>query len=195
MSDEQQGASLHFCTEHRQGRLLWQKLQLAKGVRPFGFPRGAMSNEPPQNDRDGFRTERMRGYRKRYWDRFAETRRRIYGSVTNAEYEEIERRAKEADRSVWTQLHAEARAYARGEYLPSNDVAGLVTDLVVQLRRIGNNLNQITREMYRRDDIDAAELGSVVAELEAEIRSFVSRPWGELESGGSNDDMDDAGGT
>ena len=130
----------------------------------------------------------MREYRKRYWDRFRKTRKRIYGTLTSEEYERIERRATEAGRAVWAQVHAEAEAYARREYLPPTTIEERITDLIVQLRRIGTNVNQITREFHQEGVHDEPELLRNLAELERLIRAFVKKPW----SDPSDDDNADA---
>ncbi len=135
-------------------------------------------NETPPPD-DDHRTEKMREYRQRYWQRFRETRKRVYGTLTTEEYAAFERRAEEAGRAVWSQIHAEAEAYARGEFLPSKDVEQRVSDLVIQLRRIGNNINQIVREVYREGDFDGRDFIAELDQLEALIRAFVQRPWGD----------------
>lgn len=135
--------------------------------------------DPPRTtDDDTPRAERMRVYRQRYWERFHETRRRVYGTVTAEEYANLERRAAEAGRAVWSQVHAEAEAYARGEYLPPKDIEARITELLGQLRRIGNNVNQIARAMYQEGDIDQPEFLQNLEELETVIREFVKMPWG-----------------
>lgn len=137
---------------------------------------------PPPNEDDAHRTEQKRLYRQRYWERFSETRKRVYGTLTKEEYAEIERRAEEAGRAVWTQIHAEAEAYARGEYLPPKEIEQRISELIVQLRRIGNNLNQITRELYTDGDFHQPDFIRGLDELEALIRAFVKTPWGEPSS-------------
>jgi hypothetical protein len=125
------------------------------------------------------RTERMRVYRQRYWERFRETRRRVYGTLTAEEYASLEQRATEAGRAVWSQIHAEAEAYARGEYLPPKDIEERIGELIVQLRRIGNNVNQLVRESYREGELDHRDFIAQLQELESLIRVFVKRPWGD----------------
>lgn len=133
---------------------------------------------PPPNEDDAHRTERMRVYRQRYWERFRETRKRVFGTLTTEEYAEIERRAEEAGRAVWAQIHAEAEAYARGEYLPPKEVERRITELIVQLRRVGNNLNQIARELHTDGDFSQPDFVRNLESLEALIRMFVKMPWG-----------------
>lgn len=139
-----------------------------------------MSEEDPPaaDERTASRAARMRRYRKDYWERFRQTRRRVYGTLTAEDYARAEERAKEAGRAVWAQIHAEAEAYARGEYLPSKTVEDRISDLVVQLRRIGTNLNQITRAVHATGDVDGDALLRRLAELEEHIRAFTARPWG-----------------
>ncbi|WP_413208420.1 MobC family plasmid mobilization relaxosome protein [Rhodospirillum sp. A1_3_36] len=133
---------------------------------------------PPSDTRSADRAENMRRYRKDYWERFRQTRRRVYGTLTAEEHARAEQRAKDAGRSVWAQIHAEAEAYARGEYLPSKNVEEGIGDLIVQLRRIGNNINQIARAVQGTGEFDGDILLDRLAELEDHIRAFTEKPWG-----------------
>ena len=137
-----------------------------------------MSEEDPTDRDDDTRSEKLRQYRAAYWERFSQTRKRVYGTLTVEEYERIEARAKEAGRAVWSQIHAEAEAYARGEYLPTKTIEEQIGDLIAQLRYIGNNINQITRDMHTEGTLDSSELARSFAALEERIRAFTSRPWG-----------------
>ena len=136
-----------------------------------------MSDEEEPKD-SPHRAEKKRQYRKAYWERFSETRKRVYGTLTQEEYAQIEERAKKANRAVWSQIHAEAEAYASGEYLPSKDVEERIVELIVQLRRIGNNINQIARALNTDGRFKDRDLEGDLEELESTIRSFVQKPWG-----------------
>lgn len=136
-------------------------------------------NPPPPDDEDADRAANMRVYRKRYWERFHKTRKRIYGTLTAEQYAAIEQRAEDAGRAVWTQIHAEAAAYARGEYLPPKDIEKQISELIIQLRRIGTNVNQITREFHSKGVHDEPDLLRNLSELEILIHAFVKKPWGE----------------
>lgn len=136
-------------------------------------------NPPPPDDEDADRAANMRVYRKRYWQRFHKTRKRVYGTLTAEQYAAIEQRAEDAGRAVWTQIHAEAEAYARREYLPTKDVEELNRELIIQLRRIGTNVNQITREFHQEGIHDEPDLLRNLNELETLIRAFVKKPWGD----------------
>lgn len=124
------------------------------------------------------RAEKKRQYRKAYWERFAATRKRVFGTLTLDEYTRIEERAKKANRAVWAQIHAEAEAYARGEYLPPKDVEERIVELIVQLRRIGNNINQIARALNTESTLNERDLVEDLHDLETTIRAFTKKPWG-----------------
>lgn len=140
-------------------------------------------NPPPPDDEDAAtnadRAANMRVYRQRYWQRFHKTRKRVYGTLTAEQYAAIEQRAEDAGRAVWTQIHAEAAAYARGEYLPPKDIEDQISELIIQLRRIGTNVNQITREFHSKGVHDEPDLLRNLNELEMLIRAFVKKPWGD----------------
>ncbi len=136
-----------------------------------------MSKEtPPSQDADERRLKK-RLYHQQYWSRYKKARRRVSGILSEEEYAEIERRAEEAGRAVWTQIHAEAEAYARGEYLPTKEIEECISDLIVQLRRIGNNVNQIARKLHTDGGFDQPNYVLSLDELETLIRTFVKMPW------------------
>jgi len=141
-------------------------------------------NPPPPDDENANnpseREEKMRAYRKRYWQRFHKTRKRVYGTLTADQYAAIEERAEDAGRAVWKQIHAEAEAYARGEYLPTKAIEKQANELIIQLRRIGINVNQITREFHQEGVHDEPDLLRNLNELELLVRAFVKKPWGAL---------------
>ncbi len=78
---------------------------------------------------------------------------------------------------MWSQIHAEATAYARGEYLPTKDIDERISELIVQLRRIGNNLNQIARALNTDGDFNQPEFVQNLEDMETRIRAFVKMPW------------------
>ena len=141
-----------------------------------------MSKEtpPPPHDDDERRQEK-RQYHHEYWRQYKKTRRRVTGTLTETEYAEIEQRANEAGRAVWTQIHAEAAAYARGEYLPTKEIDLRISELIMQFRRLGNNINQIARELNTDGGFDQPEFVQNLEELETLIRAFVKMPWGDID--------------
>ncbi len=142
-----------------------------------------MSKEtpPPPHDDDDERRQEKRQYHHEYWRQYKKTRRRVTGTLTETEYTEIEQRANEAGRAVWTQIHAEAAAYARGEYLPTKEIDLRISELIMQFRRLGNNINQIARELNTDGGFDQPEFVQNLEELETLIRAFVKMPWGDID--------------
>ena len=84
-------------------------------------------------------------YRRKYWQGYTKKIKRIFGTVAHADYQAVKSRADEAGRSVWGQVWAEAQAYHQGRNLASGEVADQQRQLIAELRRIGNNLNQLAR--------------------------------------------------
>lgn len=84
-------------------------------------------------------------YRRRYWQGYVKKVKRIFGTVTPAEYEAVTKRADDAGRSVWGQVWAESQAYLKGQTLATGEIADQQRELVTEIRRIGNNLNQLAR--------------------------------------------------
>ncbi|GAB6044340.1 hypothetical protein JCM17961_50280 [Endothiovibrio diazotrophicus] len=131
----------------------------------------------------------MREYRQRYWERFRETHKRVYGTLTLEEYAAFQQRAESAGRAVWAQIQAEAEAYARREYLPPQEIEVRLSELVVQLRRIGNNVNQIAHTLHGDGTLRASDLARSLDELERLVRHFVRQPWAQ----GQGDDDEPPG--
>lgn len=121
-------------------------------------------------------------YRRTYWQGYAKKIKRIFGTVTPAEYEVVKQRADEAGRSVWGQVWAEAQAYNQGTILASAEVAEQQRTLVIELRRIGNNLNQLARlghieqrkhgDLVRPDANITSQAHEQLAKLEAVVTKF-----------------------
>lgn len=84
-------------------------------------------------------------YRRTYWQGYAKKVKRIFGTVTPEDYNAVKQRADEAGRSVWRQVWAESQAYWRAQPLATGEIADNQRELVTELRRIGNNLNQLAR--------------------------------------------------
>ena len=121
-------------------------------------------------------------YRRTYWQGYAKKVKRIFGTVTPAEYEAVKQRADEAGRSVWGQVWAEAQAYRQGVVLASGKVAEQQRELVIELRRVGNNLNQLARlghidqrkqgDLARPNANITSQAHAQLAKLEAVVTKF-----------------------
>lgn len=121
-------------------------------------------------------------YRRTYWQGYTKKIKRIFGTVSPEDYAAVKMRADEAGRSVWAQVWAEAQAYHQGRNLASGEVADQQRQLIAELRRIGNNLNQLARlgHIQNRkhggikspDDAIAAEAMQQLARLEAVVTKF-----------------------
>ncbi len=128
---------------------------------------------------DRTREEKRRQYRKAYWQRFREDgKRRIYGTLTKQEHRDITALAKQNGRSVFAQIWAQSCAYRNQRFVPSKAIEKQIATLYIAIHRIGNNVNQVARETngwgrLRRP----AELMKQLAQLEASVEEFVSRPW------------------
>lgn len=96
--------------------------------------------------RQSIEDERQKAqYRRTYWQGYANRVKRIFGTVTRAEYEAAKQRADDAGRSVWGQVWAEATAYREERILATGEIADQQRELIGELRRIGNNINQLAR--------------------------------------------------
>lgn len=87
--------------------------------------------------------------RKRYWRRFRQTRRRVYGSLTHEDYAALKARADAQGRHVWEQVWAESQAYVTRKAIPSHGIEAKLTDVTRTLRGAASNINQIARYSNR----------------------------------------------
>ncbi len=88
----------------------------------------------------------------------------------------------QAGRSVWGQVWSEAQAYRNGQNLANGEVADQQRQLIAELRRIGNNLNQLARlgHIQNRkhggikpsDDAITTEAMLQLAKLEVAVTKF-----------------------
>lgn len=126
--------------------------------------------------------EERASYRRRYWQGYTKKVKRIFGTVSPAEYQAAKQRADEAGRSVWGQIWAEAKAYRQGQTLGTGEIAEQQRELVTELRRIGNNLNQLARlghiqnrkagNLHWPDDALTAEAMQQLERLEDVVTKF-----------------------
>lgn len=124
------------------------------------------------------RAEKMREYRRAYWRRYKEKNRRVYGTLSKAEYAEISAIARENGRSIWGEIWSEATAYRQQSYLPSKEIAKRIAMLYTAQRRIGNNLNQLAKKAHLDARLASGEdVNDHLRELEQAIEDFVSQPW------------------
>ena len=106
-----------------------------------------LSSDPTFEREKAAEAERT-DYRRRYWQKYSKRVRRVFGTVTPDEYAAIAARAEatqDGEPSVWRQIWLESRAYVSGDTLPTAEIAEQQHELLAELRRIGNNINQLAR--------------------------------------------------
>ena len=117
-------------------------------------------------------------YRRKYWQGYAKRVKRIFGTVTRAEYDAAKERADAAGRSVWGQVWAEATAYREQTVVPTNEIAGQQRELIAELRRIGNNINQLAKLGH----VQARKHGGLGAQPSNPIGTEAMRQFEKLEA-------------
>ena len=124
------------------------------------------------------RLERETRYRRDYWQRYKDTHKRVFGTLTKAQHAQIKAVADANDRPVWTQIWAESCAYRNAEFLPSTEIMARQDRLIAELRRIGNNLNQLAARGHVQNLPDGTRaLASQMLALEQQIQDFTRQPW------------------
>lgn len=124
------------------------------------------------------REQNMRRYRKEYWQRFTQENKRIYGTLSNREYTNIKAIAEKNGRTVWQQVWTESEAYRTQKFVPTREIEKRIELLYVSLRKIGNNINQVSRYTNILGKLKhPAMLMKEMEKLEQTVEAFVSRPW------------------
>ena len=124
------------------------------------------------------RLERETRYRRDYWQKYKDTHKRVFGTLTKAQHAQIKAVADANDRPVWTQIWAESCAYRKAEFLPSPEIMARQDRLIAELRRIGNNLNQLAAQGHVQNIPDGTRaVASQMLALEQQIQDFTRQPW------------------
>lgn len=129
-------------------------------------------------DLDQEREAHLVAYRRQYWQKFKSKHKRVYGTLSNPDYCAIKIIAEHHGRSVWEQIWLESCSYRKQQFLPSLELQTRVETLYAELRRIGNNLNQIAKHHNRGHAVDPyfIETNNRLAELESAIAKFIANP-------------------
>ena len=112
---------------------------------PIIKDRKLYSSTPAQQAEEKNKAQKLTQYRRDYWQGYKARVRRVYGTIKPAEYNAIKELSDANNISVWEQLVSDARAYRAGVILAPKDILLAQDNLVGELRRIGNNINQLTR--------------------------------------------------
>ena len=119
-------------------------------------------------ERDNARKDKMREYRNRYWQEFQKTRKRIFGTVSNEEYEAVKAKAERIGQSAWQVVFDGYRRDNENNIdtaeLPKlnselqEERIEAIRELTVQMIRIGSNINQIARATNSERTADTEKL-------------------------------------
>jgi len=102
-------------------------------------------SSPDQQAIETRKAIKLTQYRRDYWQGYKARVRRVYGTICPREYEAIKTIATQNETSVWQQVLSDARAYRSGVVLAPRDTLLAQDNLVGELRRIGNNINQLAK--------------------------------------------------
>ncbi len=124
------------------------------------------------------RLERETRYRRAYWQRYKESHVRVFGTLTKAQHAQIKSVADASDRPVWTQIWAESCAYRKAEFLPTSEIMARQDRMIAEMRRIGNNLNQLAAQGHVQQlQQSSQDVAAQMQMLEQSILNFTRQPW------------------
>ena len=121
-------------------------------------------------------TESRKAYKADYWQQFKKSHKRVYGTLTHRQYFAVKARADDHGRSVWEQIWLESSAYSQQEFLPTSTIERELVALKVQLRKIGNNVNQAAHHGNRfKRLIGERQIFEHLKQLEKQIEQSVKK--------------------
>jgi|GEM_PF-1634845 len=123
------------------------------------------------------KAHKLTQYRREYWQGYKGRVRRVYGTMTPAEFAALKSVADHNQNSVWKQLLSDARAYRAGVVIAPTDILLAQDNLVGELRRIGNNINQLAKLGH----IHAKKTGGIDASVDDKIGQECLRQFERLE--------------
>jgi hypothetical protein len=117
-------------------------------------------------------------YKAAWWQEHRKNNKRVYGTLTPEEYNKINNIAELNSRSVWSQIWQQSCAYQNNRFLPSKDIEKQILLIKTSLRKIGCNINQISKHsnVFKKLSFKK-DLEHQIFLLEQVMADFVTRPW------------------
>ena len=109
--------------------------------------------------------------RRKYWQDYKDRVKRVFGTLPPDEHATWKAEAEANDRSLWDHIISQARAYRQQTIVPTQQIEAQQRQLIMELRRVGNNLNQLARLAH----IKAHQQGGLKAPVDDLIGREVMR--------------------
>ena len=139
---------------------------------------GLRLSSDAQFERDKRKEADRADYRRKYWQGYAKRVKRVFGAITLQEYADLKKRAEAGGRSIWGQVWAESCAYCKNTIVPTQEIAQQQRQLISELRRIGNNINQLAKIGH----IEARKHGGLGSRANDHIGTETLRQFAKLEA-------------
>lgn len=149
----------------------------SKSILPNIRGRRLFASLPEQQAQQTQKAEALTQYRRKYWQGYKKKIRRIFGTLSIAEYQFWKIRADHNRRPVWQEVYSSACAYVQRRALPTAEIIKEQEKLRAELLRIGNNLNQAVRLGH----IKANHGNRLYAEPGDQVGQFVLKGMQDLE--------------
>jgi len=107
--------------------------------------RWLFTSSPQQQALERNKAEKLSQYRRDYWQDYKKQKRRVFGTISKAEHAAWTALAKSNGRSLWGQIFTCACAYISGTHIASREILQTQNELLTEIRRVGNNINQAVR--------------------------------------------------
>jgi len=118
-------------------------------------------------------------YKRQHYHQNKHLKDRVYGSLSRAEFREINLIAKANNRTVFQQIWLESCAFRKQQNVPSKELEKVLHDLYRQLRGMANNINQLTRKSNAIGRlVEKHQTKKQLQEVEQFLQDFVRDPLG-----------------
>lgn len=137
---------------------------------------GMLGKEVDESVLDKVKEQYYKEYHRQYYKRYKDRRIRVETRFSKSEYALLKQSAKQHGKRTSTHLKASALAYMEQSYVVPDEK--LLQDLKLQIRAIGNNVNQIAFQANssRGKVVDVQSLFSQLNRLEKLIEEKLKSP-------------------
>lgn len=123
--------------------------------------------------------EKKAAYRREYWQQYKKQHKRIYGIVSEVEFEELKALAHANERTLWQEILSQSKAYRDKQYLPSEAIRQEIEKLYAEIREVNNNINRAGSQNKLLGRLVATQkIPEQLKALEQKIEHFTAKPWG-----------------
>ena len=121
---------------------------------------------------------KMQKEREKYFEEYRKKTKRVNITFTNKEYEQLKKRAEKFNLTPTEYIKKSYLAYHKNIYLVPQNLENLLNDLLIQIRGIANNINQVAYAFNSSKGIifQRKKLEFNLVDLKNKIDDFIKKP-------------------